>query len=754
MKFIFFIFLVAISAFSQDRIQKVSLQLDWKYQFEYAGYIAAKEKGYYRDAGLDVELREYQDKVDILSDVLNQKVTYGIYSNTLAIENGRIKPIVLLATYLQHSPLIFIAQKGIKTPADMIGKRIMGTKNELKYSSLALLTAHFGITSKNSRLIDHTFNINDFMEKKVDVMSAFRSNELFLLDQKGISYEVIDPVDYGFLMSGGNLFTSPKEAKEHTQRTEEFINATNRGWKYAIEHTDEMIELLIHKYHVPKSREELKYEAYVIKQLMMSDFYPVGSTSSELTHRAFKQLLQTKAIKSDEQLGTFLFSEVKEHSKQGVKLTADQKKYLLQKKTITMCVDPEWYPLEAIREGKHIGMAADVMAHFSKQLSTPIQLVPTSSWSESLENAKHRKCDILSLAASAPERLNYLNFTSSYISVPLVMITTMNKPFIEEIGSLGEEKIGVVEGYATVNKLKAHYPNLQFVEVRSIGDALQKVENGELYGYIDNLLVVTSYIQKEYTGMLKVSSRLEEKDVLSIAVHKDEPILYDIFETMVSGMDRDVMQSIYNRWTPAIEQVAWADRDFIGKTIFVFVFFLIGFIWRYIVLKKYNSRLLELSTTDKLTGLYNRQKTDEVLIQEQKKVNRYRGYHCSIMMIDVDHFKILNDTLGHQAGDDALQHIANILKTNLRETDIIGRWGGEEFIIILPHIAMKEAGVVADNLRHKVETYPFAASHHVTISIGVGEFVSSESVHECVGQVDSALYEAKARGRNQICYVS
>ncbi|HLD23050.1 MAG TPA: GGDEF domain-containing protein, partial [Sulfuricurvum sp.] len=338
----------------------------------------------------------------------------------------------------------------------------------------------------------------------------------------------------------------------------------------------------------------------------------------------------------------------------------------------------------------------------------------------------------------------------TYLAVPLVMVTTMEKPFTESIDQLNGKKVGVVKGYATFERLKKLYPSLNIIEVKSVNDGLKKVESGQLYGYIDNLVVTSSYIQKEYAGSLKVSSRLDEKDELHVAVHNDEPMMYAIFEKLVLELDDLTLQKSYNRWTSTIEQVAWFDRALVGKIVFVILLFLVAFIWRYALLKRYNSRLLKLSTTDKLTGLYNRQKTDEKLNEEQKKVNRYLDYHCSIMMIDVDLFKTINDTLGHQEGDKVLQNMADVMKKSLRQTDAIGRWGGEEFIVILSHTPLEEALNVAEHLRSKVAESPFIPLHPVTVSIGVGEFTYTEEVHECVARIDAALYKAKENGRNGV----
>jgi len=750
MKIFFFVLISVSFAFAQNPLQKVSLQMDWKYQFEQAGFIAAKERGFYKEAGLDVEFREYQDGLDVVSDVLSQKTTYGIFNSSIIIENGHVMPIVLLGTYLQRSPLIFVAQKGIKNPADMVGKTIMGTKNELKSSSLALLLNHFDISPKNAKFRDHTYGVNEFIDGKVDVMTAFRSNELFFLDKAGKQYEIIDPAEYGFVMSAINLFTSRNEALNHPERTRKFIEATNKGWKYALDHQDEMIEILLRHYHSAKSREALLYEAKVIKSMMMTDFYTIGEVNAELTSRTFKQLVQAGTLTPDQRLGRFMFKDVVEATHDGITLSTAEKEYLLRKKRITMCVDPEWYPFEAIREGKHIGIAADVMKNFEHILGVPLTMVPTTSWDESVQYAKMRKCDIYSLASSTPERRTYMEFTAPYISLPIVMATTMDKPFTEDITTLTDKRLGAVKGYAITEKLKSQYPYLHVVEVESITDGLSRVEKGDLYGYIDNLMTTSSYIQKEYTGILKVSSRLDDKVDLAVGTRNDEPQLHAIFEKLVQG-NEPTMQEIYNRWVSTVEEVPWINRPMALKATLALLIVMTAFMWRYYILKRYNTRLFELSRTDKLTALFNRLTIDQKLAEEQKKVNRYERYSCSVMLIDVDLFKGVNDTYGHQTGDDVLRKLADILKKSVRETDVVGRWGGEEFIIILPHTEEKQGMAVAEHLRKKVEEYPFDLAVPVTISVGVGMYQPTDTVHECISRIDTALYEAKNSGRNRVC---
>lgn len=404
--------LITLSPVMAEPLEKVSLQLEWKYQFEYAGFIMAKEKGFYQQAGLDVDLIEYQSGVDAVEQVLSGNSHYGIHNSSIIIEDGALKPIILLATYFQQSPLVFVTAKNIQSPNDLIGKTIMGTEEELKYSSLALMLDHFFVNKSNTKFRDHSFSIDDFVAGKVDAMTAFRTNQLYLLDQQKVPYNIIDPADYGFFMSAVNLFTSHAEALNHPERTRKFIDASNQGWAYALAYPEETIAIIHDKYSQQKSIEALRYEAEVTRKMMLLDFFAIGATNKELALRSVKQFQHSGLLRPQQELGAFLFDEVLRQFGQNVIFNDQQKLYLQNKKVIRMCVDPDWMPFESIQDGKHVGIASDVFGLFAKQLPIPVQLVPTDSWQESLLKGKDRECDIFSLASSTPDRLKYMDFTT------------------------------------------------------------------------------------------------------------------------------------------------------------------------------------------------------------------------------------------------------------------------------------------------------------------------------------------------------
>lgn len=160
-------------------------------------------------------------------------------------------------------------------------------------------------------------------------------------------------------------------------------------------------------------------------------------------------------------------------------------------------------------------------------------------------------------------------------------------------------------------------------------------------------------------------------------------------------------------------------------------------------------KLTQEAITDELTGLYNHRHFYRVLQSEVNRATRYRR-HLSLIMLDIDRFKHYNDQWGHLAGDEALRELAEVLRKNARDVDVVARYGGEEFTIILPETSLEQAGIQAERVRSAVERYPFQG--RLTVSLGVATFVEGmEKAEELVQEADRALYRAKAGGRNRVC---
>ena len=169
-------------------------------------------------------------------------------------------------------------------------------------------------------------------------------------------------------------------------------------------------------------------------------------------------------------------------------------------------------------------------------------------------------------------------------------------------------------------------------------------------------------------------------------------------------------------------------------------------------IKESNKRLQDLATKDYLTGLYNRSKLDKYINQQIKRSKRYNSVF-GVIMIDVDYFKLVNDEHGHQVGDEVLSEFAKVLTNISRETDLVGRWGGEEFLIIAENTNKEGIINLAQKIRETIEMYDFPVVKNKTASLGATIYHKDENINELIGRVDEALYKAKKSGRNQVQYL-
>jgi len=170
------------------------------------------------------------------------------------------------------------------------------------------------------------------------------------------------------------------------------------------------------------------------------------------------------------------------------------------------------------------------------------------------------------------------------------------------------------------------------------------------------------------------------------------------------------------------------------------------------LINKLDHALLEiskLSITDSLTHLFNRRKAQALLDEEIYRSVRYES-DFSVILLDIDHFKYINDAYGHNTGDIVLVAIAKLLLDNVRKSDEVCRWGGEEFVIFCPNTSIDQAASLAEKLRITISSELFADCCNVTCSFGVTSLLPSDSSEELINRADEALYKAKNEGRNQV----
>lgn len=212
------------------------------------------------------------------------------------------------------------------------------------------------------------------------------------------------------------------------------------------------------------------------------------------------------------------------------------------------------------------------------------------------------------------------------------------------------------------------------------------------------------------------------------------------------------------KWYLFVEKRADAALADIRQTLYVnlavcLAITLLVLFLTHVALARYQQRIEDMAATDKLTGLLNRQ-VFSILIDKVFAEYRRDPQPICILLVDVDHFKSINDRFGHAGGDRILSQIAASLQEGLRASDIAIRWGGEEFLIVLKGSALEQAQRVAEQLRLKIEQAQFSAGTQaasVTVSIGVSQYDGTESCEEAIGRADAGLYAAKNGGRNRVC---
>lgn len=255
--------------------EQIRLQLKWRHQFQFAGYYAAIEQGYYRDAGLEVTLLEPAPGDEPIDAVLEGRAEYGVGASDLLLWRNRGAPVVVLAVIFQHSPLAIAARRdaGIDNLHELVGKRVM---LEPHSAELLAMLRREGLLGNQMALMPHKFDIADLVAGRVDAMSIYNTDETYQLRAAGLDYALFEPRSAGIDFYGDNLYTTESELAEHPRRAAAFLAASLRGWAYAMSHVDEVIELILTRYSQRHDRAHLRFEAREMRRLIQPDLIAPG----------------------------------------------------------------------------------------------------------------------------------------------------------------------------------------------------------------------------------------------------------------------------------------------------------------------------------------------------------------------------------------------------------------------------------------------------------------------------------------------
>lgn len=435
--------------------------------------------------------------------------------------------------------------------------------------------------------------------------------------------------------------------------------------------------------------------------------------------------------------------------------------------TLAYCVDTDWLPYEGIVDGQHVGMSKDYLDLISQQSNIQFRMVKTKSWIDSLNRLKNGNCEVTPFLNRTPNRSEYLVFSDIIFKAPNVIITHSEGTPIPNLAMVDNEKVGVVKGYRQHEHISRQYPDVPIYEVPSELAGIRLLAAGDIDVMVGSMHTTLEHIQKNGLSNLRITGWIGLDDELRLGLTKQHAHLLPEINTAISGISARQHNDIYRRWNniKIIKEVdIWLTAKIVVPILLLSIFLLV----RYTItvryrnrieeknrsleslqsaLKKKNDRLHYLSTHDPLTDLFNRhqitQEAEEHIKRKKRSINE-----CSLVFIDIDDFKHLNDHYGHNVGDAVLEQFAQLLKRCARETDIIGRWGGDEFVVLCPGALKSEAERFALRLQKELNQTSFPQGAHVSCSIGLSEVLTEDCIDLWLERADNAMYQAKSAGKH------
>ena len=633
MKRILFILITLTTFLFSNNEKKITLQLNWLHQFQFAGYYMAKEKGFYNDLNLDVEINEYKSNTEIIKEIEMKRTDFAIGRSSLIIEKINGKDIVALAAIYQESPLMLLVKKdsNINSVKDLKNKKIMITP-DAKYSAsiLAMFSAN-ELTINDFIVETHSFDINDLISGKIDAMSSYLSNEPIILNDKKIEYKIFHPKDFGFDFYSDILFSSSEFIKNNPKVTKDFYNASLKGWKYAFENLAETAEVIHTKYNTQKkSYIHLVKEGEILKKLAYTQNNEIGEFNENKLKNITNVFKLFGLINKDLNIKEFIFSE----------------NY------------PKTINFEISKREKNIIITLLIFLFIVFCLI--IYLIRKNSHTRKLLHTVINTTDDL---------IFYKNCKLQYIGC--------NKSFENVSGKKESEIIG------------------------------------------------------------KDDFELFEKDIAQIFREQDLAILNnDRLSTSDEWLKIDDKKLLFQT-----KKIPFKYKEKNKKGI-------LGISRDITILHEIQEKLKEQAYYDDLTKIFNRKAYNERIQEKFDMFNRYQIYFC-IATYDIDDFKHINDTYGHDMGDKVLIEITNEIRNSIRKTDLLFRIGGEEFMIIFSKTLMQEAYEVVEKTRVDISNMSIIENEKITISIGITEVKKDDTPDLIYERADKLMYKSKKNGKNQ-----
>ena len=550
-KNIIYLLLIIFSTFLNAN-EKIVLQLKWFHQFQFAGYYAAKEKGFYDEVGLNVEIRQRDLKYNNIDEVINGNAQYGVADSILILYRLKQQPVVIVSPIFQHSPSVFISLKksNISSVYELNNKDILFYPNDTDGFSLLAMIKKFDL---DVNLVRERYK-DDYMRlinNEVDVMPAYIANEPFLFKEKGYDVNIINPTNYGFDMYGDMLFTNEDEAKNNPIRVEKFKEATLKGWKYALENKEEIIQLINEKYSKEKSIEHLRYEANAIDSLINKDVTPLGYLDQGRIRYISEMYEYYGLTESKIDLNDFLFDEISKKDKK-LSLSDEEIKYLKDNPILKVHNFDSLPPYNFTLNNYPKGFVIDYIQLVGKVLGVKIEFIQNKSLKESFDMLENNQLDILPNIAISDERKKTIDFTN-YSLVNFQISLGVNKQSdIKSLSDLKNKKVSVVENFFLEDILKKEYPSIILYKTKNTEEAIEAVASNKADAVIHNLSTIEYLINKNWLSNLKTivlkDDNIQTIVPLHLGVKKDNLVLKSILEKANQNISEKDTRNLVDKW--------------------------------------------------------------------------------------------------------------------------------------------------------------------------------------------------------------
>ncbi len=726
--------------------EKVTLYLDWLNQFQFAGYYIAKDKGYYSDLGIDVDIVEYSNNDNIITKVTEKSKNYGIGKSSLIVNKFEGKNILLLSSFFQNSPLVLVTlqSSNIKNPKDLINKKVMITKDAKDSIAIKAMIVSQGVKIDELIIQNHSFNLDDLINGKTDAMACYLSNEPHILKEKNIKYNVLNPYTYGFDFYEGILFTSQKELDENPTRVHNFNQASIKGWEYAFNNIEESAKLIYEKYNSQnKTLEALIYEGNTLKKLSKIDQNLLGNINYQTIDeiKRFYTLLGLNSSNNLFDTQNILFN------KNDILINENERKYL-EDNSFALLVQNNKIPFSFKTTDELVGVELDFWNLISKKLSKSFnieEMINTEFINIFSDSIKGKF--IYSLEEDTSSK--YI-FSDPISKIPIAIATKNNVNYISDLSSLNNIKIGVLKDLKLSKLLKNDYPNITFEEINTINDGINKLNENKIFGLIDNFFTLSHSINQHKSNELKINNSLKYEISMRFQVEKENEKFIQLINKSISILSQKEKNNIFNNY----QLISYQENfdllyliQFIVPLLIVLVI-LIFFNYRLKnevkVRKEIEKELSKFANKDSLTNIYNRRKIEELCENELKRSERYNS-NLSLIFFDLNDFKLINDLSGHHQGDDVLIKIADTVSNNIRSTDYFGRWGGDEFLIVLPHTDLLQTEKIIRTLENRISEINFNLKENlrVSCSFGLCQYAPNDTVDSLLKKADESMYSIK-----------